>query len=159
MRAVSTTIFKVFGMTRQGIEPATSRTHCGRSTTTPARRYYLGLNNAICSFVCLVFYGVTWVHVSYRYYLSRPTRKPKLWTLRKVSTRICQSMSRRLTRTDNFCFLWIFRFRNQYCWPLFPWDGMYRPGLAYAGWSRSILYAETIMLVLSWNDSLVHLSW
>ena len=33
------TIFKVFGMTRPGIEPATSRTRGGRTTTTPPRRY------------------------------------------------------------------------------------------------------------------------
>ena len=35
-------------------------------------------------------------------YLSRSTRKPTLWTLRKVSTRINLSMTHRLARTDIF---------------------------------------------------------
>ena len=32
--------------------------------------------------------------------MSRPARKPTLWTLRKVSTRISLSMPHRLTRID-----------------------------------------------------------
>ena len=46
--------------------------------------------------------------------MSRPARKPTLWTLRKVTTRISLSMPRRLTRTSTFRLLWIFNFRNHY---------------------------------------------
>ena len=34
--------------------------------------------------------------------MSRPARKPTLWTLRKVSTRISLRNPRMLTRTDTF---------------------------------------------------------
>ena len=88
--------------------------------------------------------------------MSRSTRKPTLWNLRKVSTRISLSMPRRLTRTDTFRLLWIFCFRNYYSIPLFPWDEMCRPGLACADcacWSGSIYYAESILLVFLWNGS------
>ena len=91
--------------------------------------------------------------------MSRPTRKPTLWTLRKISTWISLSMPWRLTRTDTFRLLWIFCFMNHYSIPLSPWDGMYRPGLAWAdcaGWSWSIHYAESIMLVFLWNSSYIH---
>ena len=83
--------------------------------------------------------------------MSRPARKPTLWTLRKVSTRISTSMPRRLTRIDTFRLLWIFCFRNHYSIPLSTWNGMCRPGLACAdcaGWSGSIHYAEAIMCFL-----------
>ena len=70
--------------------------------------------------------------------MNRSSRKPTLWTLRKVSTRISLSMPRRLTWTDTFRLLWIFCFRNHYSIPLSSWDGMCRPGLACAGWSGSI---------------------
>ena len=36
-----------------------------------------------------------------------------------------------------------------------PWDGMCRHGLACAGWSGSIYYADTIMLVFSWKGSFI----
>ena len=90
-------------------------------------------------------------------HLGHPKRKPTLWNLRKVSTWISLSMPRRLTRTGNFHLLWIFCFRNHYSIPpLYPWDRMCRPGLACAdcaGWSGSIHYAESMMLVFSWNGS------
>ena len=58
--------------------------------------------------------------------MSRPPRKPTLWTLRKVSTRIRLDMPRRLNRTDTFRLLWIFCFRNHYS--IYPsLDGMCRP--------------------------------
>ena len=79
--------------------------------------------------------------------MSRPVRKPTLWTLRKVSTWI---------RIDTFRLLWIFCFRNNYSIPLSPWDRMCHPGSVCtdcAGWSGSIHYAEAIMLVFSWNGS------
>ena len=50
--------------------------------------------------------------------MSRPARRPTLWTLRKASTRISICMSRRLTRTDNVRLLQIFCFRNNYSIPL-----------------------------------------
>ena len=98
-------------------------------------------------------YGKTlWIN------MSHSTRKPTLLTLRNVSTRISLSIPRRLTRIDTFCLLWIFCFRNHYSLPLLLWDGMCRSGLACAdcaGWSGSIHYAESIMLVLSWNGSYI----
>ena len=42
--------------------------------------------------------------------MSRPARKPTVWTLHKASTRISLNMLRRLTRTDAFRLLWVFRF-------------------------------------------------
>ena len=60
--------------------------------------------------------------------MSRPARKPTLWTLYKVSTRISLSMLRRLTRTDTFRLLWIFCFRNHYSVPL-RWNVMARISL------------------------------
>ena len=100
------------------------------------------------------------------YYMSRPARKPTLWTLRKVSTRISLSkpLSKppRLTRTDTFHLLWIFCFRHHYSIPVSPWDGMCRPGLACAdcaGWSGSIHYEEVIMLVFSRDGSYMNLGW
>ena len=53
-------------------------------------------------------------------HMSRPARKPTLWTLRKVYTRISLSMPRRLSRTDTFRILWIFCFRNHYSIPIYP---------------------------------------
>ena len=50
-------------------------------------------------------------------------RKPLVWTLRKVSTRISLSMPQRLNRTDTFRLLWIFCFRNHYSLPLSPLGG------------------------------------
>ena len=44
--------------------------------------------------------------------MSHPTRKPTLWTLRKLSTRISLSMPRRLSRTDTFRLLSFFYFKN-----------------------------------------------
>ena len=85
--------------------------------------------------------------------MSRPARKPTLWTLRKVSTRISLNMPRRLTRADTFCLLWIFCFRNHYSIPLSPRNGMCRPGLACAYCIVSIHFADTIMLVFSRNGS------
>ena len=41
---------------------------------------------------------------------SRSTKKPTLWTLRKISTRITLSMPRRITRTHTLRLLWIFCF-------------------------------------------------
>ena len=46
-RAAST-IFKVFGMTRPGIEPATSRSQSGRSTTEPLCRYSVAGPGEVC---------------------------------------------------------------------------------------------------------------
>ena len=40
--------------------------------------------------------------------LSRPARKPTLWTLHKVLTRIIVSMLHMLTRIDTFCLLCFF---------------------------------------------------
>ena len=83
-------------------------------------------------------------------YISRSTRQPALWTLRKASTRISLSMPCRLNRTDTVRILWIFCLRNHSSIPLSPWDGIGRPGLACAncaGWSGSIHYAESIMFV------------
>ena len=51
-------------------------------------------------------------------HLSRPARKPTLWTPRKVSTRISLSMPRRLIRIYTFRLLWIFCFGNHYSIPL-----------------------------------------
>ena len=88
--------------------------------------------------------------------MSRSTRKPTLWTLRKISTRTNLSMPRILTQTDTFHLMLIFCFRNHYTMLLSPWDGMCRPGLACAdcaGRSGSIHYAESITLVFSWNGS------
>ena len=59
-------------------------------------------------------------------YMSRPSRKPKfrpskktkVSTLRKVSTRISISMPRKLTRTDTVRLLRVFCFRNHYSIPL-----------------------------------------
>ena len=82
--------------------------------------------------------------------MSRITRTPTLWNLRKVSTQISLSISRRLTRTDTFRLLWLYYFRNHYSLPLSLWNGICRPGLAcadFAGWF------ESIMLVISWNGS------
>ena len=50
-------------------------------------------------------WGVNWYFLNN---MSRPTRKPTLWSLRKVSTRISLSMQRRLTRKDTLRLLWIF---------------------------------------------------
>ena len=77
-----------------------------------------------------------------------------LWTLRKASTQISLSMPRKLTRIDNF--LWIFFFRNHYSIPLSPLDGMCRPVsvcVDYAGRSGSIQYAEAMMFVFSQDGS------
>ena len=52
--------------------------------------------------------------------MSRSTRKPTLWTLRKVSNQISLSMPRRLTRTDTFRLLWFFCFRNNYSYTYIP---------------------------------------
>ena len=91
----------------------------------------------------------------YRYFqLSRPAGKRTLWTLRKVSIRISPFMPRRLTWTDSLRLLWIFCFMTRYIISLSPWDGMCQSGLAcvdWAGLSGSIHYAESIMLVISWN--------
>ena len=76
--------------------------------------------------------------------MSRSTRKPTLWTLHKVLNRISLSMPRRLIQADTFCLLRIFCFRNHHSIPLSPWD---RVGLIH--------YAESIMLVISWNGSYV----
>ena len=90
--------------------------------------------------------------------MSRPARKPTVWPLRNVSTQISLSMTCRLTRTKTFRLLWIFCFRNHYSIPLPPWDGMCRLGSVrayYAGWSGSIHYKKAIMLVFSWDGSLM----
>ena len=88
-------------------------------------------------------------------YMSRPARKPTLWTLRKSLTRISLSMPHRLTRIDTFRLKWIFCFRNHYSIPLSPWYGMCWPGSVCAGWSGSIHSAEVIMLVFSQDGSYV----
>ena len=69
--------------------------------------------------------------------MSRSTRKPTLGTLRNVSTRISLSMPRRLTRTDTFrsCGFSVSEIITLYL---------------------SIHYAESIMLVLSWNVSYIY---
>ena len=88
--------------------------------------------------------------------LSRLARKPTLWALSKVSTRISLSMPCRLTRIDTFWLLWIFCFRNHYSIPLSAGDGMCRPRSVCAdcaGWSDSIHCAEAIMLVFSRDSS------
>ena len=93
--------------------------------------------------------------------MSRLARKPTLWAVRKVSTRISLSMPRRLTRTDTFRLLRIFCFMNRYSIPLSPRDGMCRTGLGCAdstGSSRSIHYAEVTMLVFSRDGSSVNIS-
>ena len=67
-------------------------------------------------------------------------------------TQISLSMPRRLTLIYTFRLLWIFSFRNHFSIPLFPWNGMCRPGLACAaceGWSGSMHNAESILLVFS----------
>ena len=56
-------------------------------------------------------------HINTILYMSRSVRKPTLWTLRKVSTRISISMPLTLTRTDLFRLLRIFCFRNLYSIP------------------------------------------
>ena len=58
------------------------------------------------------------IHIDITYTTSRPARKPTLWTLRKVLTRISLIMPRRLNRIDSFRLLWIFCFRNHYSIPL-----------------------------------------
>ena len=47
----------------------------------------------------------------------------------------------------------MFCFKNHYSIPLSPYDGMCRPGLACVSWSGTIHYAESILLVFSWNGS------
>ena len=66
-------------------------------------------------------------------YMNRPTRKPTVLSLRKVSTRISLIMPRRFTRTYTFRLLWFFCSMNHY--------------------SESIHYAKSTMLVFSWNGS------
>ena len=44
--------------------------------------------------------------------MGRLARKPTVWSLRKVSTRISLTMPGRRTRIDTFRLLWIFCFRN-----------------------------------------------
>ena len=56
-------------------------------------------------------------------------------------------MPRSLIRTDSIHLLWIFCFMTHYSIPLPLQDWMCRPGLACEGWSGSIYYADTIMLV------------
>ena len=51
-------------------------------------------------------------------HMSCPTRKPTMWTLRKVSTRFSLSMPCRLTRTDTFRILWIVCFKSHYSIPV-----------------------------------------
>ena len=46
-RAAITTIIKVFGMTRPGIDQAIFSTRIGRATTTPPRRYDFGKDEAL----------------------------------------------------------------------------------------------------------------
>ena len=61
-------------------------------------------------------------------------------------------MPRRLIRADTFRLLWIFCFRNHYYIPLSSWEGMCRSRSVCtdcAGWSWTIHYANTIMLVFS----------
>ena len=82
--------------------------------------------------------------------LSYLARKPTLWTLRKASTWISLSMPHRLTRLYTFRLQWIFCFKNHYSLPLSPCDGMCRSGSVCAecaGWSGSIHYAESIILL------------
>ena len=109
------------------------------------------LPGRIHSFKILKISGIALLR--HRFYdMSLHPRKSTLWSLRKVSTRMSLSMPRRLTRIENSRQLWIFWFRSQYSIPLFPWDGMCRPGSVCAdcaGWSESIHYAETTMLVFS----------
>ena len=82
----------------------------------------------------------------YTTHLSRTTRKPTLWTLPKVSTRISLSMSNRLTRI-HFSPPVDFLFQESLPYSLSPWDGMCWPGSVCVDWSGSIHYAEAIMLV------------
>ena len=92
------------------------------------------------------------------HYMSRSARKPTLWTLRKVSTRISIITPRMLTRLDTFRLLWIFCFWNYYSTHLPPWDGMCRSGSVCAdctGWSGSTHYAEAILLDFSRDGSYV----
>ena len=89
-------------------------------------------------------------------HFSGSMKKPTLWTLRKVSTRISLSMPRRLNLTDTFRLLWILFFRNPYSIPLSAWDGKCRPGLACAdcvGRSWSIYY---VLIYYSTTGIILH---
>ena len=84
--------------------------------------------------------------------MSLPARKPTLWTLRKVFTRISLSMPRRLTRIDNSRLLWIFCFRDHYANSLSSLIRNISARISLLGvrmliWS--IHYAEAIMLIIS----------
>ena len=76
--------------------------------------------------------------------MSRSTRKPTLWTLRKVSTRISLSMPRRLTHTYIFRLIWIFFFRTRYSIPLYK--------CVYSTWLlTSYLHGQTAIIALVMN--------
>ena len=77
--------------------------------------------------------------------------------LRKVSTRMV-SMLRRLTRTDTFHLLWTLCFRNHYSITETECVGPEYPAPDCAGWSASLHYAESMMLVFWWNSSYIDMS-
>ena len=96
----------------------------------------------------------TFTIMMYIYIWVNPRENRHYGALRRESIRISQNMSRRLTRTDTFRLLRIFRFRNHYYIPLYPWNGICPSGLDCAncaGWSESIHYTESMKLVFSWN--------
>ena len=106
--------------------------------------HVMSMQNVVL-FYHYIYYELN-IYIYIYIYISRPARKPPLWTRRKVSTRIS--------------FVWIFCFSNRYTAPVSPWDGMYRPGSVCAdcaGWSRSIHDAEAILLVFSREGSYIHL--
>ena len=79
-------------------------------------------------------------------HLSHSARKPTLRTLRKVSTRINLSVSRRLIRADIFRLLWIFCFRNHYSIPISPLRRNVSARISLRG-LRRLIWVDTLRIV------------
>ena len=87
------------------------------------------INNQIFTNIQQFFFFFNWYGLNYwweliqpsvlhdKWVMSRSTKKPTLWTPRKVSIRISLSMPRRITRKYTFHLLWIFCFVNHYSIP------------------------------------------
>ena len=94
------------------------------------------------------------------HYLSRSKRKPTLRTLRNISTQISLRSIYRLIRVDTFHLRGIGVYINDSWNRKSTWGEISQSGLARVaclGWYESIFYAESTMLVFSWNDS--YASW
>ena len=90
--------------------------------------------------------------------MSRSTRKPILWTLRKESIRISQSMPCRLTKVGHVSPPVDFLFLESLLYTSFPLRRNVLLRLAFADWADwygPIHYADSLMLVFSWNGSYI----